>query len=134
MKKEAILIAKYRLQEAVDTLNEARILLEKNMNRGAMNRVYYSMFYAALSLLVTRQLSASKHSGVISIFHREFVNKNIFPKELGKYLDLAFDMRTKSDYRELVDFGREEIEEILKGAEAFVEKIKEILEDIISRE
>ena len=80
MKKESITIIKYRLQEAEDTLKEAKVLLIENMIRGAMNRTYYSMFYAALGLLATKQLTASKHAGVIAVFHRDFVNTNIFPK------------------------------------------------------
>ena len=89
------------------------------------------MFYATLGLLVTKQLTASKHAGVIAVFHRDFVNTNIFPKELAKYLDLAFDMRTKSDYRELVEFKKEQIEELLIGAERFVRKAKEIIEAVV---
>lgn len=126
MKEEFMAVIKYRLQEAEDTLKEAKMLSGENMVRGAMNRTYYSMFYAALALLALKQLAASKHAGVIAIFHREFVNTNIFPKESAKYLDLAFDMRTKSDYREMVEVKKEQIDELIEGAEEFIKKAKEI--------
>lgn len=53
----------YRMEEAHDALEEATILLHSQKARGALNRVYYAMFYAVLALLASRQLSASKHSG-----------------------------------------------------------------------
>lgn len=84
MKEEILALLKYRIQQAEETLEEARILLEKDKIRGAMNRVYYSMFYAACALLASKQLFASKHSGVIALFHREFVKNGEFPKDLAK--------------------------------------------------
>ncbi|NJN63373.1 MAG: hypothetical protein HC795_19310 [Coleofasciculaceae cyanobacterium RL_1_1] len=38
------------------------------------------MFYALLGLLATKGLGTSKHSGVISLFDREFVRTGIFPR------------------------------------------------------
>ena len=58
MKEEIKALIEYRLQEAKESREEAEILLENGKNRGALNRVYYSMFYATLALLSTKQLSA----------------------------------------------------------------------------
>lgn len=131
MKKEVVDLVKYRLKEAFESLEEAKILLKGNKPRGAMNRIYYSMFYATSSLLATKQLGASKHSGVISIFHREFVKTGIFPKGLAKSLDIAFDLRTKGDYRDFIVLDKDKVEEILKDAKSFVNKAKEVVEKII---
>ncbi|HBR16865.1 MAG TPA: hypothetical protein DD725_04545 [Deltaproteobacteria bacterium] len=77
MKEEIKALIEYRLQEAKESREEAEILLKNGKTRGALNRVYYSMFYATLALLASKQLSASKHSGVIALFHREFVKPGI---------------------------------------------------------
>jgi len=58
MKEEIKALIEYRLQEAKESREEAEILLENGKNRDALNRVYYSMFYATLALLSTKQLSA----------------------------------------------------------------------------
>ena len=38
----------YRMEEAHDALEEATILLHSQKAQGALNRVYYAMFYAVL--------------------------------------------------------------------------------------
>lgn len=70
----------YRLEQADETLREANILLSAGALRGAVNRAYYAMFYAALALLATRQLGSSKHSGVLALFDREFVKPGAMPR------------------------------------------------------
>jgi len=44
------------------------------------------MFYAAIALLATRDLSSSRHSGIISLFYKHFVRSDIFPAELAQHL------------------------------------------------
>lgn len=120
-------LIKYRLEEASESLEEAEILLKENKLRGAMNRVYYSMFYSALALLAAKQLRASKHSGVISVFHKEFVKNGLFPKEVAKFLDIAFDLRNKSDYRDFILPEKDRIMELLTEAKQFLLQTEKIL-------
>jgi len=97
MKEEIKALIEYRLQEAKESREEAEILLENGKNRGALNRVYYSMFYATLALLSTKQLSASKHSGVISLFHREFVKTEVlFHQKWPSFLMLLLILEAKA--------------------------------------
>ncbi|OIP36388.1 hypothetical protein AUJ95_09440 [Candidatus Desantisbacteria bacterium CG2_30_40_21] len=131
MREEITALARYRLQEAYESLEEADILLKEKKTRGAMNRVYYSMFYAALALLATKQLEASKHSGVISLFHKEFVKHQIFPKDIAKFLDVAFDLRNKCDYKDFVIIKEEHVEELLNEAKCFVERSGQLLDKLL---
>lgn len=130
MKEGTNALIKYRLQRAKESLEEARILLEENKPGGAMNRVYYSMFYAASALLASKQLIAFKHSGVLALFHREFVKNGIFPKDLAKFIDIAFDYRTRSDYRDFVTPQKGKVSELFKHAKLFINKTREILKQI----
>jgi uncharacterized protein (UPF0332 family) len=132
MKEEVAALVRYRLQAAQDSLEEAEILLKGKKHRGAMNRVYYSMFYATLALLATRQLGAAKHSGVMSLFHKEFVKEGVFPKEVAKFLNIAFDLRTKSDYKDVAPPDKERVEELLGDAKVFVAKSREVAEELLS--
>jgi len=120
MNDEVRALIDYRMKEACDALEEATILLQRKKARGALNRVYYAMFYAVLALLASRQLSASKHSGAIALFHREFVKKGIIPVEVAKFLDIAYDLRNKSDYRDFVEPELERIEELCEAAAKFI--------------
>ncbi len=63
----------YRLEQADESLDAARILLDRTLERSAVNRAYYAMFYAVPALLATRKRETSKHGGAISLFDKEFV-------------------------------------------------------------
>lgn len=130
MKREISELIKYRIKEAFETLEEAQILLKADKTKGAMNRIYYGMFYATLALLATKELGAAKHSGVIVLFHKEFVKTDIFPEIIAKYLDIAFDLRTKSDHRDFIVLEKENLERLLKDAKSFVDKAEEIINKV----
>jgi uncharacterized protein (UPF0332 family) len=121
-------LIRYRLDEAKAALQDAQILYEQNGTpRSVVNRAYYAMFYAVLGLLITIDMGSSKQRGVISMFDREFVKKNIFSKEMSAMLHRAFDMRLTGDYRELLEISKEQAAEILNSAIKFVKSIEEQL-------
>ena len=127
MKETTAELVRLRLQAARETLNDAETMLRHGSLRSTMNRIYYAMFYATLALLATKNLKSPKHSGAIALFHREFVRPRIFPSELGKYLDRAFDLRIGGDYREYVVLKRDELGVLLEKARAFVSKAEEVI-------
>ena len=114
----------YRLEQADESLDAARILLDKTLDRSAVNRAYYAMFYAVLALLATRKRETSKHSGAISLFDKEFVKPGTFSKDFSRWLHDAFDLRQRSDYVRDFKVTREEAEATLEHADAFVEEVK----------
>lgn len=130
MEEELLTLARYRLTEARDCIEEARLLLNEAKTRGAMNRVYYTMFYSILALLATKQLSASKHSGAIGLFHKEFVKSGIFPKDLAKFLDVSFDLRIKSDYRDFVTIEKAQVEELLQKSIQFLKETEQLIDKL----
>lgn len=122
---EALL--RFRMEQAHETLREAQILLGEAALRGTINRAYYAMFYALLALLATRQLSASKHSGALGLFDREFVKPGLFPRELSRSLRLAFDRRQTHGYGELVEEDPETVRKTLDDAKVFVSALETYL-------
>lgn len=134
MKEEDIItLVKYRLEQAQTALDDAEFLLEgKRSTQSIVNRAYYAMFYAALALLQRIGKIPSKHTGVISLFDREFVLKGIFSKDLSKDFHKAFELRQVSDYKTYEPISWENAKELLDKSSNFVKSIKEYLEDIIS--
>jgi uncharacterized protein (UPF0332 family) len=124
MSESLRLLVQYRLQEARETLRDAELLLNQSSFRGCINRSYYAMFYALLGLLATRGIGTSKHSGVISLFDREFVKTGIFPKGLSKSLHRAFDERQAHDYGEMLQPDFDLADMLFQQAVSFVEAIK----------
>lgn len=129
MKEDLKAIAKYRLEQAAESLTDASLLLNSGGSlRSVINRSYYVMFYAILALIAEKGMGSSKHSGVISIFDKEYVKKEIFPKEMSKSLHRAFHLRQESDYKEFIIITREETKKIKQQAEDFLNQVKDYLE------
>ena len=121
-------LALYRLSRAHETIEDARLLLEQGRLPAAANRIYYAMFYAATAVLITKGLSSSRHTGIISLFHREFVKTCLFPADLAQFIDVAFDERLESDYGDYVRPERIELERLLVSAGQFVAKAEELVQ------
>ncbi|MBL8050471.1 MAG: HEPN domain-containing protein [Anaerolineales bacterium] len=121
-------LIKYRLERANESLQDAKILDE---NEGSptsiVNRAYYSIFYAALALLVTESVEPTKHSGVLAKFDELFIKRGIFPKEMSKIIHQAFDMRQAGDYQKAITITKEQAMDILESAEKFIKTVEEEL-------
>jgi len=101
----------------------AVIMLENNMLTFAMNRVYYSMFYAVQSLLASENVSFSKHGQVKGYFNRKWIKSAKISKELGQLYNKAFEYRQKFDY---VDFAAPDRDMVVE----YIQKAKEFYRDI----
>lgn len=120
----------YRLKQAEETLFDAEKMAQTNISpRSVINRAYYSMFYAILALFLNTNinLKTSKHSGVISIFDKEFVHSGKIDKYYSKILHKMFELRQESDYKELVDLSPTDAIEAVKVAKEFLECIKNFI-------
>ena len=92
-----------------------------------VNRAYYSVFYAALALLVTVDVEPNKHAGVLAKFDELFVRQGVFTKEMSRILHHAFDMRQAGDYQKSKVISEEQAFEVLKSVSEFVESVQKYL-------
>lgn len=121
-------LIQYRLDSAREMLRDAYVLKENGGSPvSIVNRAYYSVFYAALALLVTEDIEPSKHTGVLAKFDEVFVRQGIFPREMSRILHHAFDMRQAGDYQKSKVITDEQAVEVLSSAERFVRTIEEKL-------
>ena len=119
----------YRLKQAEETLADAEKMLQENITpRSILNRAYYTMFYALLALFVKTSLNlkTSKHTGIISLFDKEFVHPGKIDKYYSKILHKIFEARQEVDYREFVQLSKEQVAEFVKLAKEFLGEIKKI--------
>lgn len=128
MKEEIKSLIRYRLEQAEDSIKEARLLQKEGMSlRSVMNRLYYAMFYSLLALLQKKGIGTSKHIGAISLFDREFIKNGVFDKELSRRLHRAFELRQKGDYLEQTEISEQDIAEMFPKAVDFVDTVKNYL-------
>ena len=123
-------LMQYRMQRSRSTLRDAKMLYDQNGDPASIiNRAYYSMFYAALALLVTVGQETAKHQGVLALFDQYFIKPKVLPKEMGKFLHPAFDTRQVGDYEDEVILTREQALRILESAIQFVNSIEQKLSE-----
>ena len=129
--QEMITLSKYRLEQAKENLEEAEALFNINKYKGANNRAYYSIFHAIKAIIALEQIDFKKHSSVIAYFNKEYISKNIFPRELGKKVSDARFYREKSDYVDFYIVTKEESLEQIKTAQTMIEKAEEYINNKI---
>lgn len=90
----------------------------------AVGRAYYAMFYSAEALLLSRDLSFSKHSAVIAAFGQHFVKTGILDASLHRHFLEAFDLRNLADYGAVRTIEDADVHSVLENAKAFCIAIK----------
>jgi uncharacterized protein len=98
-------------------------MIENKKWNSAVNRLYYSCFYAVNALLLKSDLSTRTHDGARTKFGNEFIKTGVIDKKYGKLYSKLFDYRQKGDYRDLFDFDGEIVLPL-------VDKVKEFIEEI----
>ena len=115
------------INKAEESLEAAKELFNKKFFDFSVSRAYYTMFYCAEALLLTKDLSFSKHSAVISFFGNEFIKTGIFPERFNEYINDAFRKRHKGDYWIDTGLTEKDCKIILKRAEEFLKETKKYL-------
>ena len=86
----------------------------------AASRAYYSLFYTAEALLLSRGLSFSSHSAVVANFGKEFAKTGILNSRFHHYLTESQDRRNIGDYSVTAEVTREQVREMLDWAKEFL--------------
>jgi len=120
-------LVNYRLERASDALEEAEALANIEHWNACINRLYYACFYAVIALLIKHNLSSSKHSGVRSLFNKEFIKNGVVPKEHSKTYNDLFKMRQESDYEDFYKADEELVYPFMKKTKSFFDFINNLL-------
>ena len=120
-------LVRYRMERALEALEDACVLADAERWNACVNRLFYSCFYAVSALLLKHDLSSSKHSGIRSLFNRRFVKTGLVSKELAVVFNDLFERRQESDYADLVRFQESEVRPWMSGAEEFVAQVASLI-------
>jgi len=125
-----IKLATHRMQKAKEIFIEASDSIQQKHFGLSVTRSYYAMFSAARALLALKEMDSSKHSGIISLFNQHIVKENLFPKEIGKFLPKAKDLREEADYGDFVEITGKDARIQLERAQQFIEAAEKTLENL----
>jgi uncharacterized protein (UPF0332 family) len=117
-------VVRYWWSKAEESLVSAQREVEAGALTFAMNRIYYTAFYAVSAALLDQQTSFKKHSGVRAAFHREFIKKGILDSNWGKFYDQLFEDRQEGDYVALTEFESEYVHRQLARCRDFLTQLR----------
>ncbi len=117
------------LRKAHRTVQSARLLLADGDYDGAVSRAYYAMFYVAEALLLSKGMTLSKHSAVISAFGKEFAKTGTIPGEYHRYLMDAQEARNTGDYQVVSHLTEDETGQHITHAEHLLEVAEKLLRE-----
>lgn len=121
------ILTKLWLEKAEDALASAKLELEQGHLSFAVNRLYYSCFYAVTALLLKDGKQFASHSAVISEFNRTYIKTGKIDIKWSKFLQKLFDDRQEGDYIPTAQFEHSEITERLKQAQHFLKLIGSLI-------
>lgn len=110
----------YRLETAQNDLKSARVLLDIEDYKGANNRAYYSIFHAISAVHAVNGKAYKRHKDAIANFNKDYVKTLIFPREIGRKIGQAEEIRHASDYDDFYIADKEESEQQIAVAEEFL--------------
>lgn len=117
-------VAKHRLRVAKEDLQAAYLLLEAGSYRGANNRAYYAIFHAVSAVLAMEGVAFKKHKDILAYFNKNYVATEIFPRNLGRKIVKAEEIRHESDYDTFYIASKEVTIEQIQTAEQIIELVE----------
>ncbi|MCM1038282.1 MAG: HEPN domain-containing protein [Roseburia sp.] len=126
-------LMKYRLETAKSDLRTAKMLIEAEEYRASNNRAYYAIFHAISAIHALDEKSYKRHKDTISNFNKDYVKTEIFPREMGKKISQAEEIRHESDYDDFYIATREKSQEQIETAEELIELVENFCKSRIDK-
>ena len=117
----------YRLETARNDLKSARALFSIEDYKGANNRAYYSIFHAINAVHAVSGKAYKRHKDAVANFNKDYVKTLVFPREMGRKIGQAEEIRHASDYDDFYIATREEAEEQIETGKQLLELIEEYI-------
>ena len=120
-------LIKLWLEKASDALASARLELDEGHLSFAVNRLYYSSFYAVTALLLKSGKQFAIHSAVMSEFNRTYVKTGKVNVAWSKFYQKLFDDRQESDYIPTATFEHSDILQRIEQAASLIKTICDLI-------
>ena len=109
-------LCNYRIDQAKETINVAKLCFENGHYKDAINRAYYAAFYAVKAVLALDNIDFKRHKDVVATFNRDYIASGMYEKEIGRLLSRLQKKRENSDYDDFYIASKEEAEDHVRGA------------------
>lgn len=117
-------LVQYRIETAKSDLKSADILLKEGEYRGANNRAYYAIYHAISAVHALDGKSYKRYKDTLANFNRDYVRTEIIPRDFGRRIAQAEEIRHASDYDDFYIATKEKAEEQIMTAVELIEQIE----------
>ena len=117
-------LVRYRIETAKSDLKSADILLKEGEYRGANNRAYYAIYHAISAVHALDGKSYKRHKDTLANFNKDYVKTEILPRDFGRKIAQAEEIRHASDYDDFYIATKEKAEEQIMTAKELIEQIE----------
>ena len=121
-------IARHRLAVSREDLDSAHLTFNAGQYRAANNRAYYSIYHAICAILAAEGVAFKRHKDTLSYFNRNYIHTEIFPRELGRKIVKAEEIRHASDYDDFYIASKEVTFLQIQTAERLIDLAEKYLE------
>jgi uncharacterized protein (UPF0332 family) len=118
---------KIAFEKSLELLEVSKLNFDNAFYSDSINRSYYAVFHAANALLIKKGIYTKTYHGTIRKFGLEYITKNKFNKEIGKFFVIIEQNREKADYDYFYEATKNKAKKDLDNAKLFVEECKKFL-------
>ncbi len=111
------------LDYADESHQAAKTLIDGGFAGFSAAQSYYTMFYLTEALLLSKELTFSKHSSVIAAFGKEFAKTSLLDPKFHRYLIVAEKRRESGHYDAAREITDEQARESLQWAGEFKQAV-----------
>jgi uncharacterized protein (UPF0332 family) len=122
-------IVNYRTSRSKETLKEAKTMIENDYWNAAVNRIYYSCYYAVSALLLLQSIETGTHKGIRQMFGLHFVQTGLVSKEDGRFFSDLYDRRQTGDYDDFIVYDKITVNQLFSQADNFVNRMIKLIEN-----
>ncbi len=115
--------SEYDLESALESL-------KREDYKWAIIQGYYSMFHSARALLFNKGYREKSHRALAEALRELYVKNNILEESILRAFRECMDLREEADYGHI--YTGESAEEAVENAEIFLNKVKQILKQLIN--
>ncbi len=119
----------HRIETAKSDIKSAQILAEAGEYRSSNNRAYYGIYHAISAIHALDENTYKKHKDALANFNKEYVKTEIFPRNIGRRISEAAEIRHASDYDDFYIATKAEAEDQIATAMDLLELVQKYCND-----
>ncbi len=118
-------LIQHRFHIAKEDLETAYFLFDSKQYRGANNRAYYSIYHTIDAVLSMDEIAFKRHKDTLAYFNKQYIATEIFPREMGRKIVKAEEIRHASDYDTFYIASKDITKQQIETAEQLLKLAKE---------